>query len=90
MGSQLHGPAALPKGKRPGTHFKAGWMGHGFELDGSGKSRKLRDSKHGPTSPQQVPVRTTVSRPHCDLHTPTKYLLECPVSAIITAVIKFK
>jgi hypothetical protein len=33
MGGQLHAPAALPQGKRPGTHC-TGWAG----LDGCGKS----------------------------------------------------
>jgi hypothetical protein len=27
VGGQLHGPAALPPGKRPGTHFIRGWVG---------------------------------------------------------------
>jgi hypothetical protein len=26
MGGQLHAPAALPQGKRSGTHFIGGWV----------------------------------------------------------------
>jgi hypothetical protein len=26
VGGQLHAPAALPPGKRPGTHFIGGWV----------------------------------------------------------------
>ena len=37
-GGQHHGPAALPWGKRPGTHSTGGWVGFGAGLDGSGKS----------------------------------------------------
>jgi hypothetical protein len=44
---QRHAPAALPTGKRRGTQCKGGWAG----LDGCGKSRSLRDSIHGPSSP---------------------------------------
>jgi hypothetical protein len=27
VGGQLHGPAALPPGQRPGTHCVGGWVG---------------------------------------------------------------
>jgi hypothetical protein len=27
VSGQLHDPAALPPGKRPGTHFIGGWVG---------------------------------------------------------------
>jgi hypothetical protein len=39
VGGQLHTPAALPPGKRPGTHCIGGWMGPRAGLDGCGKSR---------------------------------------------------
>jgi hypothetical protein len=39
VGCQLHAPAALPLGKRPGTHFIGGWVGPRAGLDGCGKSR---------------------------------------------------
>ena len=39
MGSKLHAPAALPPGKRPGTHCIGGWVGPRAGLDGCGKSR---------------------------------------------------
>ena len=39
MGGQRHAPAALPPGKRPGTHCIGGWVGPRAGLDGCGKSR---------------------------------------------------
>jgi hypothetical protein len=39
VGGQLHVPAALPPGKRPGTHCIGGWVGPRAGLDGCGKSR---------------------------------------------------
>ena len=55
--SALHGvrgqrqaPAALPPGKRPGTHCIGGWVGPRAGLDGCGKSRPHRDSIPGPSS----------------------------------------
>jgi len=39
VGGQRHAPAALPPGKRPGTHCIGGWMGLRAGLDGCGKSR---------------------------------------------------
>jgi hypothetical protein len=44
VGGQLHAPAALPPGKRPGTHFIGSWVGPRAGLDGCGKSRPHRDS----------------------------------------------
>ena len=35
---QRHAPAALPPGKRPGTHCAGGWVGPRAGLDGCGKS----------------------------------------------------
>ena len=43
VGGQLHAPAALPPGKRPGTHFIGGWVGPRADLDGCEKSRPHRD-----------------------------------------------
>jgi hypothetical protein len=34
VGGQLHAPATLPPGKRPGTHCVGGWMGPRAGLDG--------------------------------------------------------
>jgi hypothetical protein len=34
VGGQRHAPAALPPGKRPGTHFIGGWVGPRAVLDG--------------------------------------------------------
>jgi len=39
VGGQRHAPAALPPGKRPGTHCIGGWVGSSADLDGCGKSR---------------------------------------------------
>ena len=39
MGGQRHTPAALPPGKRFGTHCIGGWVGPRADLDGCGKSR---------------------------------------------------
>ena len=39
VGGQLHAPAALPPGKRPGTHCIGGWVGPRAGLGGCGKSR---------------------------------------------------
>jgi hypothetical protein len=38
VGGQLHAPAALPPGKRPGTHFTGGWVG---PQGRSGRVRKV-------------------------------------------------
>jgi hypothetical protein len=43
VGGQLHAPAALPLGKTPGTHCRAGWVGPRAGLDGCKKSRPHRD-----------------------------------------------
>ena len=39
VGGQRHVPAALPPGKRPGTHCIGGWTGHRAGLGGCGKYR---------------------------------------------------
>ena len=44
VGGQRHLPAALPQGKRPGTHFTGGWMGPRAGLDGCGNPRPYRNS----------------------------------------------
>jgi hypothetical protein len=38
VGGQRHAPAALPAGKRPGTHCVGGWVDPKAGLDGCGKS----------------------------------------------------
>ena len=37
VGGQRHAPAALPPGKRPGTHCTGGWVGRRAGLEGCGK-----------------------------------------------------
>ena len=49
VGGQRHTPAALPPGKRPGTHRTGGWVGHRAGLDECGKSRPYRESIRGPS-----------------------------------------
>jgi len=39
VGGQRHAPAALPPGKRPGTHSTGGWVGPRAGLVVCGKSR---------------------------------------------------
>ena len=51
VSGQRHAPAALPPGKRPGTHCTAGWVGPRVGLDGRVKPRPRRDSMSGPSSP---------------------------------------
>jgi hypothetical protein len=43
MGGQIHAPAALHLGNRPGTHFIGGWVGLRAGLDSCEKSRPHRD-----------------------------------------------
>jgi hypothetical protein len=51
VGGQRHDSAALPMGKRPGTHCTGAWVVLTAGLDGCGKSRPHRDSISGPSSP---------------------------------------
>ena len=51
VGGQSHAPAALPPGKRVGTHFIGGWVDPRDGLDECGKSRPQRDSIPVPSSP---------------------------------------
>ena len=39
LGGHRNSPAALPPGKRHGTHFIGGWVGPRAGLDGCGKFR---------------------------------------------------
>ena len=61
VGGQRNAPAALPPGKRPGTHLTGGWIVTRACLDGCGKSRPNRDSILGPSIPQQVAIPTELS-----------------------------
>ena len=42
FGGQRHAPAALPPGKRLGTHCTEGWLGFRAGQDGSAKSQRPR------------------------------------------------
>jgi hypothetical protein len=45
VGDNRHVPAALPQGKRDGTHFAGGWLGFGVGLNRCGKSRPHRPAR---------------------------------------------
>jgi hypothetical protein len=55
VGGQFHAPAALPPGKRPGTHCIEGWVGPRAGLDGCRKSRPHPDSIPGGTEGKKRP-----------------------------------
>jgi hypothetical protein len=57
VGSQRHAPAALPPGKRPGTHCIGDWVGPRVGLDGCGKFRPPLGLDHRTVQP--VPRRYT-------------------------------
>jgi hypothetical protein len=46
VGGQRHAPAALPPGKRPGTHCTGGWLGPRADLDECGKSNTVNISRN--------------------------------------------
>jgi hypothetical protein len=58
VGGQFHAPAALPPGKRPGTHCIGGWVGPRAGLDGCEKSRPHRDSIPGRYTDYAIPAHT--------------------------------
>jgi len=49
VGGKRHTPAALPPGKKPGTHYIRGWVGPRAGVQGCGKSRLNRDSMPVPS-----------------------------------------
>ena len=51
VGSQINAPAALPPGKRHGTHCTKGWMGPRAGRDGRRKSHCNRYSICEPSRP---------------------------------------
>jgi hypothetical protein len=51
VGGQHHVSAALPPGKRPGTHCTGGWVGPRAGVDRCRKSRSNRHSIPGPSIP---------------------------------------
>ena len=50
VGGQRHDPAALPMGKKSGTHCIGGCVGPRAGLDGCGKFAPHRDPIPGPPS----------------------------------------
>ena len=61
VGGQRHAPAALPPGKRPGTHCTGGWVGPRTGLDGCEKFCLHPDSIPGPSSQWRVAMPTELS-----------------------------
>jgi hypothetical protein len=51
LGGQGHAPAALPPGKRPGTHLTGGWVSPRACLDSTKNLAPHRDSIPGSSSP---------------------------------------
>ena len=66
VGGQSHTPAALPPGKRPGTHCMGGWVGPRADLDGCGKSRPppQRDSIPDPPARSESLYRLSYPGSH--------------------------
>ena len=64
VGGQRHSSAAVPLGKKPGTHCAGGRMVPRVGLDGYGKSRPQRDSMTGLSRLQPVTTPTALFRPH--------------------------
>jgi hypothetical protein len=62
VGGQNHAPAALPPGKRSGTHCTEGLVGPRAGLDGCGKSRSHWESIPGSSSPQPVAIPNELSQ----------------------------
>jgi hypothetical protein len=90
MGGQLHAPAALPPGKRPGTHCTGGWVGPGpvwtaaeilaptgiRSQDRPARSESLYRVRY--PGPQQVPVQKFKSNTYTHAHAHTAWLLYKP------------
>jgi hypothetical protein len=51
VGGQRHAPAALPPGRRPGTHYTQGWVGPRNGLARRGKSRPPPGFDHRTVQP---------------------------------------
>ena len=56
-------PAALPPGKRPGTHCAEGWASPRAGLDGCGKSLAHTDVRSPDRSARSESLYTTLLRP---------------------------
>jgi hypothetical protein len=62
VGGQLHAPAALFPGTRPGTTCVRGWVSSRVGLDGRGKFCFFQDSIPEPASPWRIATPTELSR----------------------------
>jgi hypothetical protein len=63
MGGQLHAPAALPPGKRPGTHYIGGWVGPRADLDGCTVVHNLAQTGTALVESQRVCINTLPTVP---------------------------
>jgi hypothetical protein len=57
VGGQHHAPAALPRYKRPGTHFTGDWLGLGAGLEEYVKSRSTAFRTPNRAAPKESPYR---------------------------------
>ena len=71
-----HAPAALPPGKKPGTHCKEGWVGPRAGLDGCGISRPPLGFDPQAVQPLRVAIPTELSRPTNWVIRPTRYAID--------------
>jgi hypothetical protein len=62
VGGQRHAPAALPPGKRPGTHCIGGWVGPRVGLDGCSPFEYLKSNP----KLNSVKDQTSVNNGHAD------------------------
>ena len=72
VGGQRHTPAALPQGKRPGTHCTGGWAGPRAGLDGCGKSHPGgggRGAQNPPPPPPggSIPEQVAIPTAPCNV-----------------------
>ena len=58
---EQHSPAALPPGKRPGTHCVGGWVGPRAGLHGCGKSFPHLDLIPGQSGLQRISIPTILT-----------------------------
>jgi hypothetical protein len=85
VGGQLHAPAALPPGKRPGTHFTGGWVGP------QGRSGRVRKISPPPGfDPRTVqPVASRYADWAIPAHLLWRYPLKWKIYNILIPSIKF-
>jgi len=75
FGGQIHAPAALSPGKRPGIHCTGRKAGQRTGLDGCGKSRPHQDSIPGPSSLVSRPTQNILNKKKLYFRTDIIYTL---------------